>query len=213
MDSEQDNDNSSVQALEEAPNHMRRVSNAAKPIEVDDSDEDTDEREDEDEAVIVDATERLRKRRRFQFESPDDLDEDNDFYIVASPPNHDVAQPAQAGPSQHHPPPPIPADLLLQVLEILPDLCSEFALRSLTIEVEEGPIGRLVGKVVEMALEMVEGYPKAADLRGKQKDKVEPASDTTYRDGEHRKEKWTGGAYWLRSLISLEESFPRMPVP
>ena len=194
---------------------MKRKNNASRPIEVEDSDEERGEMNDEAELENTDHAGLSRKRRRLSRSPTSDLRiEEHEFDFPASPPVFGEVQAREccAESSHNKDSSPNPAELLLNVLEILPEICPKFALKELCTEIEEGRVGRPVEKVVEMALEMVFGYPKVGDTKEKAKE-VQISGVTNYLEGNYRKGERTGKGYRLLSLIALEESFPRMPVP
>lgn len=208
-----------MQALDEAPDHMKRKSNAEKPIELQDTDGEDEEPE---------AGPSRRKRRLKAYES-------SDVEVPSTPPIHpkssrspglfDVADPHfeavvpqptnEAGPSETKSSEPDVGNLLLQVLDILPDVCPEYALKHLTVEVQAGRTDRAVEEFVEMALEMSTntGYPKAGDSKAKGKDKAEVIEEGTYEDPRYRFAHRIGRAYHSNSMAALEGYFNRISLP
>lgn len=190
------------------PNHLKRKNNASRPIEVEDSEE---ERDDHCGNIEIDEPGSLKKRPRSSL--PLNIEADNLDIPSPSLVLFQLHSPV-AGPSgPKEPPPPLtPAELLLHVLEVLPDVCPDFALKLLKAALLEGRVQKLVEKVVDHALEMVGGYPKMGEAKGKEKAIVQ-AAGLSYLDKDHRKEERMGKGYRIKSLGTLEETFPRIPVP
>ena len=193
--------------MEGSPKHLKRTNNASQPVEVLDSDEETAGME----VIVGDKSEPSRKRVRYSSIS----DHNKNIESTASPSSsllEDTQALQETGPQNTQSLPRDPADLLPMVLEILPDLCPEFALKLLTAEVEKGRFARPVEQVVEAALEIVEGYPRADDAKRNGKDLTPPVL-STYRHTEFRRDKRVGIMYTLRSLAALQQDFPRIPLP
>jgi hypothetical protein len=120
---------------------------------------------------------------------------------------------------------PIKPDWLLPlVLEILPDLDPTFALSSLASEIDAGRSEDAIGHVVNLAMEMEGGYPKAAadqnGGKGKGKggesgsgNKGDGLEKDKYRSVLFRKERRSGLVYIGKAFAALEEAFPAVPIP
>ena len=205
-----DADDSSVQLLDAAPEHMRKITNAKRPISVVDSDEEAKGFGGEAERVIRPDNAAGPSRKRLRHSSSDgDVDAEP---LVAIPLHSSVDDHPVAGPSRPPSPPLNPDNLLLEVLEVLPDLCPEWAMTTLKAVIQNGHAGQSVGRVVGAALEIPSGYPKARPPEALTREKPLEIGES-YRDPLFRRDKRCGEAYRLASLIALEEKFSRVPVP
>lgn len=120
---------------------------------------------------------------------------------------------------------PIKPDWLLPlVLEILPDLDPTWALASLASKIDAGRSEGATGHVVNLAMEMEGGYPKAtADQNGgKGKGKAKGGEGGNGEDGLEkdkyrsvlfRKDRRSGLVYIGKAFAALEEAFPAIPIP
>jgi hypothetical protein len=120
---------------------------------------------------------------------------------------------------------PIKPDWLLPlVLEILPDLDPTWALASLASEIDAGRSEGAIGHVVNLAMEMEGGYPKATTdtTSGKGKGKAKEGESCNgqdssekdkYRSVLFRKDRRTGLVYIVKAFAALEEAFPAIPIP
>lgn len=104
------------------------------------------------------------------------------------------------------------ADYLVPtVLSIIPDLDPKWAEDRLTALIEElkresnVPGQEAVGRVIDEALEMESGYPKAGAAE------LEEEGDYTQR--EYREEQRDGDEYHRVSYKTLESLFPLIPIP
>ncbi|ORY27659.1 hypothetical protein BCR39DRAFT_537745 [Naematelia encephala] len=217
-----DEDDEDVIILDQAPLHMRKVTNRDAPINVE------DDSEGEIELPVK------RKRRDSRTGTLDVSTPDPPSKRPSHPPTASSGAPSPsglphtstvsgvAGPSRFSDPlsgpsnpaaPLTPEDLLAGVLEILPDICPEYALTQLSAEVALGRrIDSPVARVVQIALELETGYPKATP-RDKGKDKANDAPQADYRDRTYRRDERTGYGYCLRSQRALENHFMRIPIP
>jgi hypothetical protein len=95
-------------------------------------------------------------------------------------------------------------NLLSQLIEILPDICPEYACEKLTPLNTAGSRKGAVEAVASKALD--DGYPR------RQAQKVEIRDDSGYLGKTYRAEKRIGDWYTLKCVMALEEAFAVMPV-
>lgn len=258
-----------VVVLDEAPKHMRRITNRDNPIELDDS-------SDEEGAGLVKSTMSLsraqNKRARFTLDQaqpqagpsrstitrqvprqmPEDLPFASDFGNIedlerlytdpwADDAEHldDGTGNAHAGPSRATAgtnlsvaaPPAVggsstsavpvsthfvnyavyttAADFLPHVLDILPDVDTDWATERLELHYQKQEKDKVVESLISEAFEMDGGYPKAGP-KGKEAAQV-PAPTTTYADVDHRKQQRTGPLYYDKTYAALQDHYPQMP--
>lgn len=100
------------------------------------------------------------------------------------------------------------ADYIPQILDILPDLDTEWALARLTEKKDAGFQGELVGAVIQDALEIHGGYPKATSQKLSAGPDIlkKDYADKTFR-AEHRK----GPGYADKCLAALNDLFTTIP--
>nr|XP_019012339.1 uncharacterized protein I206_03186 [Kwoniella pini CBS 10737]OCF51120.1 hypothetical protein I206_03186 [Kwoniella pini CBS 10737] len=221
-------DNDSVLALEEAPDYLKRYSNKDNPIAVDSSSEDEN-------APLIKAGPSKRKR------TTGDLSDDEPTYdftnfqkgrranrkrtksttVPSMEPTPAFTHSALPSSSPPIPGPSTPRsylaeDHLTHVLEILPDIDSEWALRSITEEMILRQNANPANRVVEIALEMVGGYPKfAAKKKEKAKERISPipGEKEQYISSAYRSQFRMGPTYNVKSIARLEGDFPLIPAP
>ena len=133
--------------------------------------------------------------------SPDDLN------LLNAPLSDDIPQP---GPSSVTAPQPAgdAKSLLPGVLEILPDMCSTWAIEKLEEELARDQLGNCVANVLAMALEVEGGYPIAQKFDVPKPATVRPIDYkcNTFREGERR-----GSQYTIQSLAWLDSRFRTIP--
>ena len=117
--------------------------------------------------------------------------------------------PTVAGPSHSQTP---VKSLLPGVLEVFPDICPTWAMQALQESIDRDETEN-IRRVVELVVEMTEGYPRAAASSST----TIVARDTTldtmkYKDPRFRKAERCGESYRISTLVALEHSFPRMPI-
>jgi hypothetical protein len=95
-------------------------------------------------------------------------------------------------------------NLLSQLIEIVPDICPEYACEKLTSLNTAGSCKGAVEAVASKALD--DGYPR------RQAQKVEIRDDSGYLGKTYRAEKRIGDWYTLKCVMALEEAFAVMPV-
>ena len=105
------------------------------------------------------------------------------------------------------------ASLLPLVLDVLPDIDAEWVLDQLKTRFDVGGkiLVGIVGRVLEDAFNMDEGYPKAVEKAVSKHKEVDKA-DVGYEDPAYRKEERSGFVYWERSVAALQDHFLKMPV-
>ncbi|KIR76730.1 E3 ubiquitin-protein ligase RNF216 [Cryptococcus gattii EJB2] len=105
---------------------------------------------------------------------------------------------------------PIHADAILQnALEILPDLEPEWASAEIAKHLASGHTNRLAEIIVDRALEVEGGYPKAIG-KAKEKKKEEEPEDG-YKLNTYRHAQRSGPQYYALATQYLEAEFPLMP--
>lgn len=105
---------------------------------------------------------------------------------------------------------PIHADAILQnALEILPDLEPEWASAEIAKHLASGHTNRLAEIIVDRALEVEGGYPKAIG-KAKEKKKEEEPEDG-YKLNTYRHAQRSGPLYYALATQYLEAEFPLMP--
>lgn len=115
---------------------------------------------------------------------------------------------ATAGTSTGGPLPFVAAHHLPQILDILPDIDVDWALAHLEEKHALGLRGGHAGALVQEALELPEGYPKASERKAVAKVDT-PKVD--YAKREYRSEFRRGQEYADKSLAALQELFSTMP--
>jgi hypothetical protein len=226
-----DSDDDDIQALAAPPRHLRKKkNNASQPIAVLDSDDEAGSPRRGATKFSTPTKQRARgTAEASESRNPGPSKRREPSLPPLPPPKRQRILTSQEG---HHieenpyplpianafalqSPPPDPADLLPAVLDVLPDLCPNWALLSLTTEVQDGRGSLAVPKVVELALEMGD-YPKyvlasVVDKgKGKEKEKEDLGS---YRQTEYRISQRCGPAYEARCIAELEAIFVKIPVP
>lgn len=205
-DNNQDSDDDEIEFLEEAPAHLRPVRHGS-PINLVGSDDEDDEDED-----VVRPPRPGKRRARDSVE------------LLSSPPPK----------RQHLAPPRLPEQpiagpsteiivtkvdhLLPLVLDVIPDLCTEWARSSLESIMETlrdktmAPGQEAIDHVLNMAFEM-ERYPRGGDREkaAEEEEKQEKEKDD-YKDPAFRSEARAGYGYDSRSLATLETLFTSIPV-
>lgn len=123
---------------------------------------------------------------------------------VDAPP---VSAPATANTTEH---PPTAETYNAQIIEILPDICPDYAMRE--VLTAAGPANHGVENVIAKALE--EGYPKASDTQKKKEPEVrlEPGQEEGYRGQTFRAIRRRGYVYQLKCTEALEQAYPTIPV-
>lgn len=227
-----------VVELEEAPRHLRKATNRNNPILLEDSDDEQPSNIPSAQvpkpAVEKDPAESLKKRHRSagtHTNSQGCNSSDKDVGPLAPAMGLEGPSVAQSvllpghvefaeklsrpGPSSA---PPLTGDpshacnkLLPLVLDILPDIDPKWVLDNLKIRLNTGqPKGDVLGRVLDQAFNMHEGYPKAVDKTTMQVEAV-TALKVRYEDPTYRMEERDGLIYWERSTAALQDHFPKMP--
>ncbi|WRT65364.1 uncharacterized protein IL334_002307 [Kwoniella shivajii] len=223
---------SSIQLLDQIPEHLQKNTNEDNPIMVDSSD-DEDQAGPSDQARIVKKRYRdaltdedqppFSRSRRSSYRSHKKRRKLKD--IAPFPPTPKLAE------KLFHPPSPIAGpsrspstprsyrveDHLSHVLEVLPDIDCEWAMErieeEMAIKKNDDPLNR----VVEIALEMEGGYPKIKLLdRGRgmgkeEKSLVMEGSKERYKSLVYKKIERSGHEYHQQCIAQLEEDFPLIP--
>lgn len=241
-------DDDEVCALASPPAHLKRFSNADRPINLD-SDGETGGG---DEVEIYSKEERERRRALMLDAGPSPgrsrgkrkADASGDGggrphakraarsdSLLASPPQRTPEDKAVRS-NYHHPKTsvdrpgpslsqerPDPEALLIQVYDVLPDICPEWALHQIQVHLAASDNAqKVVEQVVGAALEITGGYPKAKTrsetTADETKDKPVPeANESNYREGTYRRKERDGAWYHQKTLEALEVAFPAMPLP
>ncbi|KAK4689212.1 hypothetical protein P7C73_g904, partial [Tremellales sp. Uapishka_1] len=236
---------SEVEVLDEVPRHLQKRNNAKRPIAVLDSDDEAEEiqfgeadrhlwaglTEADLEMMETDAREKSRSRSHSGSEE-----------LLGSPPSPKEpkvgpsrlnkagpSSPLEAGPAnptkrarfqEASPAPEAPAlsesqRLLPKLLDILPDICPTFALQKLETLLNSEHKDSFVERLVDYALELPGGYPKAGAVDKTEKGKggvvVSIEDKEMYRNIRYRINERMGRGYLRNSLIALEEYFEYMP--
>ncbi|ODN77001.1 hypothetical protein, variant 7 [Cryptococcus amylolentus CBS 6039] len=125
------------------------------------------------------------------------------------PPHTPSSKPAL---SNNVPPNPLdPNSILIQVLEILPDIDPEYALKDINTILATGRANGLAEIVVDRALEVQGGYPTVKIDKGKGRSAPEESIEQ-YKLPDHRAEERKGYQYQDRCLRELEIKFSSIPV-
>ncbi|WWD08748.1 hypothetical protein V865_006861 [Kwoniella europaea PYCC6329] len=220
-----DTSDDDVMALDEAPEHLRKITNKDAPIVVDSS-------SDEDEPPTPTRAGPSTSNRRNQ-------DSDDEPPVRVSQRRNSSRSPANrrksttvprsqqtsaaihsalpssspvAGPST--PRSYLAEDHLNHVLEILPDIDSEWALGHINQEMVLRKDDNPANRVVEIALEMEGGYPKLNQTKkgkGKEKSPVVAGQREGYRNPIYRSDERIGMGYCQKGVSQLEEDFPLIP--
>lgn len=118
--------------------------------------------------------------------------------------------------------PPEPADLIPLVLEVLPDLCTEWALEVLATELS-GSVADPVNRVLEKAFTLDGGYPKAKKIatgsggtgrsKGIDAEAEESTGSQSFASVTYRRDERRGTEYETKSQALLFEILPTIPIP
>lgn len=134
-----------------------------------------------------------------------------DDEAFSNPPNQ-IPTPSSSPSAKFVLPPldPIHADAILQnALEVLPDLEPEWASAEIAKHLASGHTNMLAEIVVDRALEVEGGYPKAIG-KAKEKKKEEEPEDG-YKLNTYRHAQRSGPQYYALATQYLEAEFPLMP--
>ncbi|KAL7419892.1 hypothetical protein Q5752_005808 [Cryptotrichosporon argae] len=185
-----DESDDGVEVLDEEPVHLRRPSNRDNPIVLDD-----DLPEPEAGPSAGPSVPRPSKRTRLRAR--------HDDVLVIAP--FEVPGLDEVGPSTAVVPPErTAANLLPIVLNILPDLDTEWAQAELLGVVATGEVEIAPNIIIERALNM-DKYPKATD-------KAPAAPQLDYKSHNFRTTERAGEAYRTKALDTLTELFPKIPI-
>lgn len=119
-----------------------------------------------------------------------------------------LPQPAQ-------PEPRLATDFIPAVLEVLPDICTDWALERISNTMAMGKIDNPAMTVIQMAFDVVGGYPKAKKGEaGSSKSKVvDKVAEEAFRSVEYKKDERRGAFYDDQSQNLLLELLPMIPMP
>ncbi|WVW79864.1 hypothetical protein I302_101834 [Kwoniella bestiolae CBS 10118] len=226
-----DNTDDDVMALDEAPEHLKKFTNKDAPIVIDSSSDEEDipprpnrpgpskqkrihrdSDEDEEEYIPPRSQRGTRSSPRKRTKSSTvPRFQQTPAAINSSLPLSSSPAPGPSTPRSY-----LAEDHLNHVLEILPDIDTEWALGHINQEMilrkDENPANR----VVEIALEMEGGYPTfKASKKGKEKEKSPdtPGGTEKYRSTAYKIDDRGGIGYYQNAVSQLEDDFPSIPAP
>ncbi|OCF78207.1 hypothetical protein I204_00144 [Kwoniella mangroviensis CBS 8886] len=220
-----DTSDDDVMALDEAPEHLKKITNKDTPIVVDSS---SDE-EDHPTSTRAGPSTRKRRNQGSGDEQPVRVSQGRNSQRSPAKRRKSTTVPrSQQTPAAIHinlpssspvagPSTPrsyLAEDHLNHVLEILPDIDSEWALGHINQEMVLRKDDNPANRVVEIALEMEGGYPKLKETKkGKEKEKspVVAGQREGYRNPIYRSDERVGIGYYQKGVSQLEEDFPLIP--
>ncbi|WWC59886.1 uncharacterized protein I303_102448 [Kwoniella dejecticola CBS 10117] len=226
--SDDTSDDDSVLALDEVPDYLKKNTNKDNPIAIDSSSEDDTPQANQAgpsrrKRTTADLSDHGSPRtlRSSQKSKDDDEDRHNkrkrsntadSSQVTQDVVIADIPSSPEAGPST--PKSYLAEDHLTRVIEILPDIDSEWALRAINEEMILRPGVNPANRVVEIALEMEGGYPRLKENKKGKDEDTNPlisGQENEYKDPAYRSQHRFGPAYYARSMAQLEQDFPSIP--
>ena len=206
-------DTDDVVFLEEAPEHMRKVTNRDNPIALDDTDDEDDHEAGPSTAITHPSNNNKRER------SLSPASHENELLEAALRESLANAN-GQSGPSTKRAriEQSTAADFLPDVLEVLPDIDVKSALSHLQQQMDAGFLADCAERVISLMFDMDGGYPKARETgisdggsgKGKNKEGQHDAIPEQYADKIFRFQHRCGPGYHKLCYDELSDKFPRI---